>query len=157
MKLKALLAAVAVAGLAAAFGLTGAGLGDSGTTTAATTTSSEPGEHHCHGVEVAGTIASISATSLAVDVQRANREAASLVGRTATFAVGPLTHVHWEGVGTLTGPNQGDWVMVGAACQQSPSGGSTANGATAALVVARTPATASGHEPRPDGGHSTHR
>jgi hypothetical protein len=146
MKLKAVLAALAVAGLTAAFGLTGTGLSDNGTTTTttATTTSSEPGDHHCRGVEVAGTIASVSGNSLTVTVQHANKAGAAL-GSSVTFAVGPKTRVLWQGVGTLTGPNQGDQVGVRAegSCAAGAAAASTST-LTAAVVVARAPRTDKG-------------
>lgn len=134
MKLKAAFLALAVAGLAAALAFAAPGRSDEGTTTGSTTTTSTtPGWHHCHAVEVAGTVAAVSSTSLTVNVQRANHEGAQYAGKTATFAVGPRTRVLWQGAGTFTGPNQGDRVAVAASCDAA------ASTMTAARVVAGSP------------------
>jgi len=63
---------------------------------------------NCQRVSLRGTIATISATSLTLNVTRANDAGQSFVGHTATIAVAPTTRVSWSGTGTLTGPNAGD-------------------------------------------------
>jgi hypothetical protein len=155
MKLKALLAALAVAGLTASFGITGAGFGSDGTTGSTTGQTTTTSEEHCHGVEVSGTIASISATSLTVTVKHANRGGAAL-GSTATFTVGPKTRVFWHGVGTLTGPNQGDQVAVVAKGSCTSSSTTAPASLTAFVVIARTPRTDAGDQASTQGGDSQH-
>ena len=121
MKLKALLLACAVAGAGASFAFADDGHGRHGkhdktsstattattATTAATTTTSD-----CQRVNLRGTIATISATSLTLNVTRANDAGQAFVGKTATVGVDPNTRVQWSGTGTLTGPNVGDSAKV---------------------------------------------
>jgi hypothetical protein len=119
MKLKALTLALFVAGAAASLALADDGrkprpAADTVTTVATTTgetttTSGKHEEHHrgdCTRLLVGGTVTSLSETSLTVDVTKASDK--SLVGKPATFTVGPKTRVSWSGRGTLAGPAQGD-------------------------------------------------
>ena len=141
MKFKALLLALAVAGVGASFGLTDTGRSDTGTTTgatsttlvtttnAATTTTSSDG---CRRFELKGTLASVSATSFSVNVTKGNKAAQGVVGTAVTVAVGADTRVSWSGRGTLTGPNQGDSVKV--------NGKQCGTTLTASKVSARGPA-----------------
>ena len=145
MKLKALFLALAVAGACASFALADDGhtkgsdtTSTGATTTGATTTSETP---KCPRAELAGTLASVSAGSFTMTVKRANHDAQSLVGQTATVTVDAKTHVSWDGVGTLTGPNTGDDVVVHA----RQCGGAT-GAVTAESVKARTPHADKGGE-----------
>jgi hypothetical protein len=115
MKLKALLLAFALAGLAASFGLTDSGRSDTGTTTGATTTApatTTATSDGCKKFELKGTLASVAASSFTVNVTKGSKEAKAAAGTTATVAVGADTRVSWSGRGTLTGPNTGDSVSV---------------------------------------------
>jgi len=134
MKLKALLLACAVAGAGASFAFADdGGHGKHGkdgknastattttmatTTTAATTTTTTTATttttpSNCQRVNLRGTIATISATSLTLTVTRANDAGQAFVGKTATVGVDPNTRVQWSGTGTLTGPNVGDSAKV---------------------------------------------
>jgi hypothetical protein len=120
MKFKALLLALAVAGVGASFGLTDTGRSDTGTDTgtttgatttapATTTTTSSDG---CKKFELKGTLASVSASSFSVNVTKGNKAAKGVAGTTVTVAVAADTKVSWSGRGTLTGPNTGDSVSV---------------------------------------------
>src|SRR5882762_1501380 len=120
MKLKALLLACAVAGAGASFafaddgghgkhGKHGKNASTATTTTMATTTTTPS---NCQRVNLRGTIATISATSLTLTVTRANDAGQAFVGKTATVGVDPNTRVQWSGTGTLTGPNVGDSAKV---------------------------------------------
>ncbi|HEX7626884.1 MAG TPA: hypothetical protein VF379_07480 [Gaiellaceae bacterium] len=141
MKLKALLLACAVAGAGSSFALADGGHGgggdhhrlastttttstSTGTTTTTMTTTTTP--TNCQRVELRGAIASISATSLTLTVQRAGEGNQALVGTTATIAADANTRVSWEGTGTLIGPNVGDQARVKAlSCAGSTAGSST--------------------------------
>jgi hypothetical protein len=140
MKLKALLLALAVAGAGSSFALADGGHGGghdgggdhrsstttttSSTTTTTMTTTTTPS--NCQRVELRGTLASVSATSFTLTVQRANDAGQSLVGQTATIAVDASTRVEWEGQGTLTGPNVGDQARVTAfSCPGTTAGAVT--------------------------------
>jgi hypothetical protein len=116
MKLKALFLALAVAGAGASFALADDGhhkaadTTSTATTTGTTTTTSEAPK--CPHVELKGTFGTVGTGSFTMTVARANHEAKALVGQTATVAVDAKTRVSWDGVGTLTGPNAGDLVVV---------------------------------------------
>jgi hypothetical protein len=117
MKLKilalALFAAGACASLAFAEGGTPPVGSTSSTTSSDATTTNREGDHghsDCTRLVVGGTVASLSGTTVTVNVLRSNDPTA--VGKPATFTVGPRTHVSWEGVGSLAGPSQGDRVGV---------------------------------------------
>jgi hypothetical protein len=121
MKFKAVLLALAVAGLGASFGLTDAGRSDTGTTTGATTTgattttvatTTTTSSDGCQKFELKGTLASVSASSFTVNVTKGNKATKALAGATVTLAVAPETKVSWSGRGTLTGPNVADIVSV---------------------------------------------
>jgi len=151
MKLKALFLALAVAGAGASFALADDGHPKAGdttstaTTTTGTTTTTETGPGHdgpkCPRFELKGTFGTAGTGSFTITVTRANHEAHALVGQTVTVTVGAKTRVSWEGVGTLTGPNQGDDVVVHA----RQCGGST--GAIAAdSVKSRAPHADSEHD-----------
>jgi hypothetical protein len=126
MKFKALLLALAVAGLGASFGLTDAGRSDTGTTTGATTTgatttgattttvatTTTTSSDGCKKFELKGALASVSASSFTVNVTKGNKTAKGVTGTTVTVAVAPETKVSWSGRGTLTGPNVADTVSV---------------------------------------------
>lgn len=136
MKLKALLLALAVAGAGSSFALAddGHGGGHNGdqhrststtslsTTTMTTTTTPS----NCQRIDLRGTLASVSATSFTLTVQRANDAGQSLVGQTATIGVDASTRVEWEGRGTLIGPNVGDQARVKAlSCPGATAGAAT--------------------------------
>lgn len=141
MKFKALLLALAVAGVGASFGLTDTGRSDTGTSTtstgdttttvATTTTTSSDG---CKKFELKGTLASVAASSLSVNVTKGNKTAKGLAGTTVTVAVVAETKVSWSGRGTLTGPNVADTVSV--------NGKQCGTTLTASKVEARGPAKA---------------
>jgi hypothetical protein len=139
MKLKALLLALAVAGGAAAFGLTDTGRSDTGTTTAATTTTSgttttSRAGKDCRRFELHGTLASVSSQAFSVAVTKGDKAAKGATGTTVALVVTADTRVSWSGQGTMTGPNVGDSVQVnGQQC-----GGST-GALTALKVEARAP------------------
>jgi hypothetical protein len=121
MKLKALLLALAVAGLAASFGLTATGRSDTGTSTGTTTgttttatestTTTTTSTGDCTRFWLAGTIASVSASSFTVDPVQARHSKTTATGP-VTVAVSPRTQVLWWGRGTLAGPSVGDLVRV---------------------------------------------
>jgi hypothetical protein len=143
MKLKALLLACAVAGAGASFALADDGHGKhhehgatttgttattttGTTTTTTTTTTSTPA--NCARVELAGTLASVSAKSFTLTVKRVEDDndddtaaTSSLVGQTVTIAVDANTRVRWQGTGTLTGPNVGDGARVDALSCGTPA------------------------------------
>jgi len=114
MKLKALLLACAVAGAGASFAFADDGghgkHGKHGKNASTATTTTTPS--NCQRVNLRGTIATISATSLTLTVTRANDAGQAFVGKTATVGVDPNTRVQWSGTGTLTGPNVGDSAKV---------------------------------------------
>jgi hypothetical protein len=139
MKFKALLLALALAGIGASFGLTDSGRSDTGTTTGATTTTTSStttttttSSDGCRRFELRGTLASVSATSFSVNVTKGNKAAKGVAGTTVTVAVTADTRVSWSGRGTLTGPNQGDTVQV--------NGKQCGTALTASKVEARGPA-----------------
>jgi hypothetical protein len=116
MKLKALLLALAVAGLGASFGLTDTGRSDTGTSTGTTTTTGSTtttttSTGDCKRFWLAGTLASVSATSFTVDPVRARHSKSTATGP-VTVALAPRTQVFWWGRGTLAGPSVGDLVRV---------------------------------------------
>jgi hypothetical protein len=117
MKLKALLLALAVAGLAASFGLTDTGRSDTGTSTGATTTTESTTTTtttptgDCKRFWLAGTLASVSASSFTVDPVQARHSKTTATGP-VTVALVPRTQVLWWGRGTLAGPSVGDLVRV---------------------------------------------
>jgi hypothetical protein len=135
MKLKALFLALAVAGAGASFALADDGhtKGSETASTATTTTSEGP---KCPRFELRGTLATVSAGSFTIAVTHANDNAKSLVGQTPTVAVDAKTRVSWDGVGTLTGPNAGDNLVVHA----RQCGGAT-GAITAQSVKARAAST----------------
>lgn len=147
MKLKALFLALAVAGAGASFALAddghhkASGTTTTGTTTTTTTTTTTSEGPKCPRFELKGTFGTAGTGSFTMTVTRANDEAQSLVGHTATVAVDAKTRVSWEGVGTLTGPNTGDLVVVHA----RQCGGST-GALTARSVKARAPKADSNHD-----------
>jgi hypothetical protein len=139
MKFKALLLALAVAGLGASFGLTAPGRSDTGTTTTGdTTTTSETttASDGCRKFELKGTLASVAASSFTVNVTKGNKAAKGVAGTTVTVAVSADTKVSWSGRGTLTGPNVADTVSV--------NGKQCGTTLTASKVQARGPAKDSG-------------
>jgi hypothetical protein len=141
MKFKALLLALAVAGLGASFGLTATGRSDTGTTTTGdTTTTSETttttAGDGCRKFELKGTLASVAASSFTVNVTKGNKAAKGVAGTTVTVAVSADTKVSWSGRGTLTGPNVADTVSV--------NGKQCGTTLTASKVQARGPAKDSG-------------
>lgn len=142
MKLKALLLALGLAGLGAAFVLTDTGRSETGTTgtttTGTTTTSTTTSSDGCSRFELRGTLATVSASSFTVTVAKGSKAAKALVGTTATVAVGADTRVSWSGRGTLTGPNAGDGVEV--------SGKACGAALTASRVEARGPGKERAHE-----------
>ena len=152
MKLKALFLALAVAGAGASFALADDGhhraadttstatttTSSTTTTTSTTTTSETP---RCPRFELKGTFGAVGTGSFTMVVTRANDDAKSLVGQTATVAVDAKTRVSWEGVGTLTGPNPGDVVVVHA----RQCGGATGT-LTAQSVKARAAKADSTHD-----------
>ena len=151
MKLKALFLAFAVAGAGASFALADDGhhkaadtTSTATTTTTGTTTTTptetKPEGPKCPRFELKGTFGTVGTGSFTMTVTRANHEAQALVGQTATVTVGAKTRVSWEGLGTLTGPNQGDDVVVHA----RQCGGSTA--AIAADSVKARAAKADTHD-----------
>jgi hypothetical protein len=116
MKLKALLLALMVAGLGASFGLTDTGRSDTGTSTGTTTTTTTESTTttsggDCKRFRLAGTIASVSASSFTVDPVKARHSNSTVTGP-VTVAVAPRTQVLWWGRGTLAGPSVGDLVRV---------------------------------------------
>jgi hypothetical protein len=145
MKLKALLLALAVAGAGSSFALADDGHGGGGhggdqhrssstttsttsamTTTTMTTMTTTTTPANCQRVELRGTLASVSATSFTLTVQRADEADQALVGQTVTVAVDANTRVEWQGQGTLTGPNVGDQARVKAfSCPGSTAGTTT--------------------------------
>lgn len=151
MKLKALFLALAVAGAGASFALADDGHHKAAdtTSTATTTTSSTttttttttPETQKCPRFELKGTFGTVGTGSFTMVVTRANHEAKSLVGQTATVAVDAKTRVSWDGVGTLTGPNTGDLVVVHA----RQCGGATGT-LTAQSVKARAGKADSNHD-----------
>jgi hypothetical protein len=112
MKRKALLLALAVAGLGASFGLTDTGRSDTGTSTgttqatSTTTTTTTTGD--CGRFSLGGTITSVGSASLTVDPTQGRRLKAT--AGPLTIAVTPDTLVFWTGRGTLAGPAVGDTV-----------------------------------------------
>ena len=121
MKLKALLLVLAVAGLAASFGLTATGRSDTGTTTGttnttttATTTTTTTTAGGCQRFWLTGAFASISSGSFTITPTQGRREKAktSAAAAPVTIAVTPETHVFWQGKGTLAGPGVGDTARV---------------------------------------------
>jgi hypothetical protein len=143
MKLKALLLALAVAGVSSSFALAedghggGQGGGHDGdhrstttttssaaatTTTTATPTATTTTPSNCRRLELRGTFASVSPTSFTFTVRRASDAGQSLVGQTVAIGVDAKTRVEWEGSGTLIGPNVGDQARVKAlSCAGSSS------------------------------------
>jgi hypothetical protein len=141
MKFKALLLALALAGLGASFGLTATGRSDTGTTTTGdTTTTSETttttAGDGCRKFELKGTLASVAASSFTVNVTKGNKAAKGVAGTTVTVAVSADTKVSWSGRGTLTGPNVADTVSV--------NGKQCGTTLTASKVEARGPSKDSG-------------
>lgn len=150
MKLKALFLALAVAGAGASFAFADDGHHKAGDSTSSTSTSTTTGTTtttaegpQCPRFELKGTFGTAGAGSFTMTVTRANHEAQALVGQTATIAVDAKTRVSWEGVGTLTGPNTGDDVVVHA----RQCGGST--GALTAQSVKARAAKADTHHDSP--------
>jgi hypothetical protein len=142
MKFKALLLALALAGLGASFGLTATGRSDTGTTTTGdttttseTTTTTTAGDG-CRKFELKGTLASVAASSFTVNVTKGNKAAKGVAGTTVTVAVSADTKVSWSGRGTLTGPNVADTVSV--------NGKQCGTTLTASKVEARGPSKDSG-------------
>ena len=148
MKLKALLLALAVAGVSSSFALAedghggGHGGGHDGdhhrssttTTTTATspsttmtTTATSPATpSNCRRLELRGTIASVSPTAFTLVVRRTSDAGRLLVGQTVAIGVDAKTRVEWEGTGTLIGPNVGDQARVKAlSCPGTTAGSST--------------------------------
>ena len=143
MRLKALLLALAVAGVSSSFALAedGHGGGHDGdhhksTTTTATTTSSASATtttttavttpSNCVRIQLRGALASLSAASFTLTVQRTGDDGRSLVGQTVTIGVDGKTRVEWEGRGTLIGPNVGDQARVKALwCPGATAGAAT--------------------------------
>jgi hypothetical protein len=146
MKLKALFLALAVAGAGASFALADDGGGT--TTTTATTTTSPAKGPKCPRFELKGTLSTVSAASLTMAVTKANDAAKSLVGQTATVALDAKTHVSWDGVGTLTGPNPGDGVVVHARQCGGSTGAITADSIKAKAV--KTPHAPADKTAKPD-------
>jgi hypothetical protein len=117
MKLKALLLVLAVAGLAASFGLTATGRSDTGTTTGttttttttATTTTTTTGD--CRPFWLSGSFASISTGSFTITPIQGRRLKAP-AGPAVVVAITPDTRVLWQGKGTLAGPGVGDLARV---------------------------------------------
>lgn len=163
MRLKALLLALAVAGAGSSFALADNGGGGgghngdhhrsastttntTGTTTTAMTTTTTPS--NCQRVELRGTLASVSASSFTLTVQRAGDEnqAQSLVGQTVTIAVDANTRVSWSGQGTLIGPNVGDQAKVKASSCPGTTAGTTTLTATSVRANAATSGGHDGHD-----------
>jgi hypothetical protein len=147
MKFKALLLALALAGLGASFGLTATGRSDTGTTTTGdTTTTSETttttAGDGCRKFELKGALASVAASSFTVNVTKGNKAAKGVAGTTVTVAVSADTKVSWSGRGTLTGPNVADTVSV--------NGKQCGTTLTASKVEARGPSKDSGSKSGPD-------
>jgi hypothetical protein len=140
MKLKAVFLALAVAGIAASFGLTDTGRSETGTGTVATTTTTPAttaSTGDCKRFELRGSLATVSASSFSATVAKGSKAAKALAGTAATFAVTADTRVSWSGRGTFAGPNVGDTVRVnGKQC------GGPAGALTALRVDARTPKAA---------------
>jgi len=136
MKLKALFLALAVAGAGASFAFADDGNNGSTTSTTTTTTTTTDKGPRCPRFELKGTLSTVSAGSFTMAVTKANDAAQSLVGQTATITVDAKTRVSWEGVGTLTGPNANDVLVVHA----RQCGGST-GAVTADSVKAHAPKT----------------
>jgi hypothetical protein len=117
MKLKALLLALTVAGLAASFGLTDTGRSDTGTSTGttttveSTTTTTTTPTGDCKRFWLAGTLASVSTSSFTVDPVSARHSKTTATGP-VTVGLTPRTQVFWWGRGTLAGPSVGDLVRV---------------------------------------------
>lgn len=152
MKLKALFIALAVAGVAASFGLTDSGRSDTGVTTGTTTTTSSTtttttSSDGCRKFELKGTLASVSASSFTVTVTKGNKAAKDVAGTTVTVAVAADTRVSWSGRGTLTGPNVGDSVSV--------NGKQCGTTLTASKVAARGPGKEKADKPSKSEGSST--
>jgi hypothetical protein len=119
MKLKALLLVLAVAGLAASFGLTATGRGDTGTTTGTTsttttTTTTTTWHGDCRPFWLTGAFASISTGSFTINPMQGRREKAKTAptATPVTIALTQGTHVFWQGKGTLAGPGVGDIAQV---------------------------------------------
>ena len=148
MKLKALLLALAVAGVSSSFALAEDGHGGghggghdgdqhrSSTTTTATTTATSPSTtttvtspatpSNCRRLELRGTLASVSPTAFTLVVRRTSDAGRLLVGQTVAIGVDAKTRVEWEGTGTLIGPNVGDQARVKAlSCPGTTAGSST--------------------------------
>jgi hypothetical protein len=111
MKLKAVLLALAVAGVGASFGLTDTGRSETGTTTTSSTTTTTSSDG-CKKFELKGTLASVEASSFTVKVTKGSKAAKAVAGTVVTVAVTADTRVSWSGRGTLSGPNAGDSVHV---------------------------------------------
>ena len=146
MKFKALLLALAVSGLGAAFGLTDTGRSDTGTngTTTTTTTTSHDGD--CRHFELKGTLVTVSSSSFTAAVLKGSDGAKALVGTTATFTVTADTRVSWSGRGTLTGPNTGDSVKVN---------GKQCGGSAGALTVLKVDASSAKTDKKHQDEHHT--
>ena len=143
MKLKALLLALAVAGVSSSFALAEDGHGGghdgdqhrSSTATTATTTATSPSTTttttatspaDCRRLELSGTLASVSPTAFTLVVRRTSDAGRLLVGQTVAIGVDAKTRVEWEGTGTLIGPNVGDQARVKAlSCPGTTAGSST--------------------------------
>ena len=148
MKLKALLLALAVAGVSSSFALAedghggGHGGGHDGdqhrssttttttatspSTTTTTTATSPATPSNCRRLELRGTLASVSPTSFTLVVRRTSDAGRLLVGQTVAIGVDAKTRVEWEGTGTLIGPNVGDQARVKAlSCPGTTAGSST--------------------------------
>ena len=143
MKLKALLLALAVAGVSSSFALAEDGHGGghdgdqhrSSTATTATTTATSPSTTttttatrpaDCRRLELSGTLASVSPTAFTLVVRRTSDAGRLLVGQTVAIGVDAKTRVKWEGTGTLIGPNVGDQARVKAlSCPGTTAGSST--------------------------------
>jgi hypothetical protein len=110
MKLKALLLVLAVAGLAASFGLTANGRSDTGTTTGTTTTTTTT-SGDCRPFWLTGAFASIAAASFTINPAEGRRFKAQ-ADAPVTVALTPDTRVLWQGKGTLAGPGVGDLARV---------------------------------------------
>jgi hypothetical protein len=111
MKLKALLLALAVAGVGASFALAEDNPGGS-TTTGATTTNTTSSSDGCRRFELHGTLASVSASSFSVNVKHGSKAVKAAADTAVTVGFDANTRVSWSGRGTLTGPNAGDSVHV---------------------------------------------
>jgi hypothetical protein len=155
MKLKALALALFLAGFAASFALADDGKPEpSKTTTGTTTTRTGDEEHHgdkgkgdCRRLELAGTLVSVSGSSVTLNVTRANDAGSALVGTPATLTLSPKTRLSWEGVGSFAAPAAGDAVRVRAAQCTAPATTTTTGTtptATSSLVAATVDVRAAG-------------